>query len=159
MGSQEACCSGLFEGFTFQDIRFASPPGTKGVYVIRIGRRGQPVAEVIRQAAQAVEHLNWPLVGKKMLNRIKRLARIGSCPVIYIGSAGPKRTSNYTLKGRYGDFAGRHTAMYPVWALLYCGWNLEYGWTEEDTPATLEESLKQRYRQRHGGRLPLLVAK
>jgi len=47
--------------------------------------------------------------------------------------------------------------MYPLWALLYFGWELEYGWVEDEKPAELEETLKRRYRQVHRGKLPALV--
>ena len=157
MNSQGTCCDNLFSGFTFQDIRAATPPERKGVYVIRVKQRGEPVAEILQQVGKVIQHLDWPIVGKKMLNRIKRLEEIGSCPVIYIGSAGTLQGSKYTLKGRYHDFAGRHTAMYPLWALLYFGWDLEYGWVEEENSPGLEESLKHRYRESHRGKLPALV--
>jgi hypothetical protein len=157
MNSQGTCCDNLFSDFTFQDIRAATPPEIKGVYIIRVKQRGKPVAKLLQQVGKVIQHLDWPIVGKKMLNRIKRLERIGSCPVIYIGSAGTQQGSKHTLKGRYSDFAGRHTAMYPLWALLYFGWDLEYGWMEEENSASLEESLKHRYRQSHGGKLPALV--
>jgi hypothetical protein len=153
------CCSDLFAGFTFQNIRTASPPNRKGVYVIRVRRRGQSPDDVLQQAAYAVDRLNWPLVGRKMSNRTRRLREITECPVIYIGSAGTRATSRHTLKGRYADFAGRHTAMYPLWALLYCGWDLEYGWKEQEDPAALEASLKQAYKQRHRDALPALVSR
>ncbi|MFB0546291.1 MAG: hypothetical protein ACETWB_05225 [Anaerolineae bacterium] len=157
MNSENSCCNGFFPGFTFRDIRNALPPETKGVYIIRVKQRGKPVREIVEQVEQVIQGLNWPIVGKKMLNRIKRLEKIGLCPVIYIGSAGTQRSSSHTLKGRYKDFAGRHTAMYPLWALLYFGWELEYGWRGEEDPAGVEEHLKQMYKQRHEDRLPALV--
>lgn len=157
MNSANTCCQDLFSGFTFQDIRYASPPDRKGVYIIRVQRRGMSVRETVERVERVVHDLNWPLVGNRMLNRIKRIERINSCPVIYIGSAGTQRGSKHTLKGRYKDFAGRHTAMYPLWALLYYGWDLEYGWREEESPAGLEEALKRRYKQSHADRLPALV--
>ena len=156
MNNQGTCCDNLFSDFTFQDIRTAIPPERKGVYVIRVKQRGEPVAEILQQVEKVIQHLDWLIVGKKMLNRTKRLERIGPCPIIYIGSAGTQQGSKHTLKGRYSDFAGRHTAMYPLWALLYFGWDLEYGWMEEENPIILEETLKNRYRQSHG-RLPALV--
>ena len=157
MNSQGTCCDNLFSGFTFQDIRAASPPESKGVYVIRVKQTGRPVVEIGEQVGEVIQHLRWAIVGKKMLNRVTRLKRIGSCPVIYIGSAGTRRGSKHTLKGRYSDLAGRHTAMYPLWALLYFGWDLDYGWIEEENSASLEESLKHRYRESHRGELPALV--
>jgi hypothetical protein len=157
MNSEGTCCNNLFSGFVFQDIRTASPPERKGVYVIRVKQRGVPVTEMMQQVEQIMQRFNWPIVQKKMLNRIKRLQRIGSCPVIYIGSAGTRQESKHTLKGRYSDLAGRHTAMYPIWVLLHFGWDLEYGWIEEENSADLEESLKQKYRRSHKDKLPALV--
>jgi hypothetical protein len=157
MNSQGTCCDNLFSGFTFHDIRHANPPARKGVYFIRVKQRGTPVVEILQQVRKVIRHLDWPIVGDKMLNRIKRLEGIDSCPVIYIGSAGTRQGSKHTLKGRYADFAERHTAMYPLWSLLYFGWDLEYGWMEEENPADLEESLKRRYKESHMGKLPPLV--
>jgi len=157
MNSEGACCDELFSHFTFQDIRIATPPERKGVYIIRVKQRGNPIEKILQQVRTIVERLNWPQVSKKVLNRVGRLQKIDSCPVIYIGSAGTRQESEHTLKGRYADFSGRHTVMYPLWALLYFGWELEYGWAEEEKPAELEETLKRRYRQVHGGKLPALV--
>jgi len=150
-------CEGLFTDFTFQDLRTAEPPQRKGVYVIRVKQQGEPVEDIVEHVTQIVHTLAWPIVANKMLTRIDRLNRIASCPVIYIGSAGTRPSSKYTLAGRYRDFGGRHTAMYPLWALLYSGWELEYGWKEEDQPGDLEEELKEEYRHIHGGTLPALV--
>jgi len=61
------------------------------------------------------------------------------------------------LKGRYQEFSGRHTAMYPIWALLYFGWELEFGWKEEEDPRNAESKLKQKYAERHNNKLPALV--
>jgi hypothetical protein len=150
-------CDALFTGFTFQDLRTAEPPDRKGVYVIRVKQQGQPIKDIVQRVNQIVHTLAWPIVGNKMLARIDRLNRIASCSVIYIGSAGTRPSSKHTLAGRYSDFGGRHTAMYPLWALLYFGWQLEYGWKEDDRPADLEEQLKEQYRRIHDGRLPALV--
>jgi hypothetical protein len=155
----DVCCDGLFAAFTFEDIRLASPPAKKGVYVIRVRQTGAPVDEVLRRAAAAAQRLDWPLVGNKIASRTARLRRITQCPVIYIGSAGTRKTSKHTLKGRYGDFAGRHTVMFALWALLFWGWKLDYGWIQTDDPGAAEASLKNEYRRRHNGQLPALVAR
>ena len=159
MASQRTCCEDLFSDFTFWDIRAAAPPKTKGIYAVRVTRRGKPVADILQQVGEAIEHLDWPIVGKKMVSRVDRLVKIDACPVIYIGSAGTRPSSEYTLKGRYSDFAGRHTAMYPLWALLYFSWDLQYGWKEGENSASLEENLKRRYKERHSGKLPALMDK
>jgi hypothetical protein len=62
-----------------------------------------------------------------------------------------------TLKGRYNEFSGRHTAMYPIWVLLYFGWKLEFGWKESDEPSLEEKRLKEKYQNTHQNRLPALV--
>ncbi|MHC4620367.1 MAG: hypothetical protein ACYTEQ_21670 [Planctomycetota bacterium] len=157
MDAESTCCDNLFTSFTFQDIRDASPPNKRGVYVIRVKRRGRPIGEMIEQIEQIIRRLGWPVVGKRMRSRIKRLEKIVSCPTIYIGSAGTQPGSRHTLQGRYRDFAGRHTAMYPLWALLYFGWELDYGWREAENSAELEERLKRAYKQGHNDQLPALV--
>ncbi len=151
-------CGGLFKSFTFQDIRGANPPKEKGVYVLRIAERGTPVSEILEQTSQAIKHLQWPVVMDKMRTKVSRLSAIGDCPVIYIGSAGTGNESKNTLKGRHEEFSDRHTAMYPVWALLYFGWELEYGWKMEPRPGELEAALKRQYRQHHDS-LPALTAR
>ena len=44
-----------------------------------------------------------------------------------------------------------------VWALLYFGWRLEFGWHESDVPKSAEAELKEKYKALHDGRLPALV--
>ncbi|HEY0605150.1 MAG TPA: hypothetical protein VGD58_19685 [Herpetosiphonaceae bacterium] len=152
-----ASCDEIFSQFTFTDIRDAHPPAERGVYVIRVQKRGAPVPDVVQHAKAAIQRLNWEMAAKKMLSRIHRLEKIGECPLIYIGSAGTRADSRNTLHGRYQEFAGRHTIMFPLWALLYFGWDLEYGWKIENTPDTAEASLKQMYQAQHNGSLPALV--
>ncbi len=159
MTTRETCCDDLLKGFTFDDIRRVKPPRKKGVYVVRVVKKGTAIEGVIEGAKQAIARLRWPSVEKKMSNRIARLSRIGQCPIIYIGAAGPGAKSKNALEGRYEDFSGRHTAMYPLWALLYFGWKLEYGYKEEIDPARAEDLLKQHYRQLHDNRLPALTGR
>ncbi|MBE2199657.1 MAG: hypothetical protein IAE79_13665 [Anaerolinea sp.] len=155
---QGNCCSAVFSDFVFQDIRNAHPPKSKGVYVIRIRSRGLATSEIVALTKQRVVKLQWSMLENNILGRVERIKNIGECPLVYIGSAGTHQNSKHTLFGRYRDFSGRHTAMYPLWALLYFGWELEYGWRiETDSPASLEEDLKQIYKQTHNGRLPALV--
>ena len=140
-------------------MRYASPPDKKGVYVIRIKKEGSSTKEIIQQVKECVQNLHWKLVIDYILNRIYRLKKINRCPIIYIGSAGLYKGSKNTLKRRYGEFSRRHTAMYPIWALLYFGYELEFGWKEEDYPGDVEIQLKQEYIERHKGKLPALVIK
>lgn len=154
---QPVCCNKLFSDFTFQDLRKAEPPYSKGVYAVRISKRGKSAPEVASQIKQLIDGLTWPTVGDFILSRITRLERIGQCSIIYIGSAGTRKDSHNTLRGRYEEFAGRHTAMYPLWALAYFGWNLDFGWIVTKDAASAEKGLKNRYKARHGGTLPALV--
>ena len=157
MGDLKLCCSNLFPDFVFQDIRCAKPPEEKGVYVIRVATVGRPVDEIKVQVEQIIGVLDWPMVGNKVLGRVSRLDRIDQCSTIYIGSAGTRQQSRHTLHGRYKDFAGRHTAMYPLWALLCFGWELEYGWRIEARPEIAEAHLKAAFKHKHQGKLPALV--
>ena len=101
------------------------------------------------------ESIGWDLAEKFLRSRLDRLVDIGDYPTIYIGSAGVHAESKNTLQGRYRELATRHTAQYPIWALLSSGWELHYGWMiVDDHPGTAEEALKERYQMAHGGRLP-----
>ncbi|MEZ4644358.1 MAG: hypothetical protein R3E31_16780 [Chloroflexota bacterium] len=157
---QDNFCEAIFSGFIFQDIRFAQLPKSKGVYVIRIKSRGLPPPEIVVSADQTIAKLQWPMLKKSIFGRVERIKNIGECPLIYIGSAGAHKQSKRTLWDRYIDFSRGHTAMYPLWALLYFGWELEYGWRiETESPASLEEDLKQMYKQTHNDSLPALVSR
>jgi len=153
---QDQACASLFAYFTFAPIQHAQPPKSKGVYVIRVVFRGQPVVDVRSAAENAVISLHWPMVEKKVCSRLSRMNRIAHCPIIYIGSAGTGDTSKHTLHGRYKDLSGRHTAMFPVWALLYHHWKLDYGWLEASATREMEAELKKGYLALHGS-LPALV--
>jgi len=155
--NQGDCCDDLYTEFEFQDLRSASPPKKRGVYVIRVNKKGRCVTEIVEQVEPLVKSLNWEVVGRYIGDRISRLKEINQCPIIYIGSAGPHQNSKNTLKLRYQEFSGRHTATYPIWALLYFGWELELGWKEEHNPGNAETQLKQEYKQRHNNKLPALV--
>ena len=157
MSYDDHCCHDLFPGFEFQNIRRATPPDEKGVYFIRVKARGQSIDVIKSHVEQAMHILDWSIVGNKVLGRVRRLENIGNCSTIYIGSAGTRQQSKHTLRGRHSDFAGRHTAMFPVWSLLYFGWELEYGWRIEARPDIAEADLKMVYKQNHLGKLPALV--
>jgi hypothetical protein len=151
-------CSEFVKEFNFENLVEAKPPKQKGIYVIRIKKRSDTSPEaMISEAKQLIAKVGWKMLEKKMVGRIERLRRISDCPVIYIGSAGTQRGSINTLKGRYDEFAGRHTAMYPIWVLLYFGWKLELGWRIRDEPYLEENKLKAKYQSLHQGKLPALV--
>jgi hypothetical protein len=143
--------------FTFDDILNADPPKKKGVYVIRVIKRGQPFQETVEKLR---EHVRWQLVIKYVFGRLERLNRIDNkCNLIYIGSAGTYKNSKNTLKGRYKEFASRHTIQFPIWLMLAIGWELEYGWLPSDDPRKLEDDLKQLYLKSRNNTLPALVKK
>lgn len=157
MAHQSSVCESLFRDFEFQPLRQANPPDRKGVYAIRVTRKGRDVKDILCEIDRLMEVLDWPILNTKIASRINRLSKIGDCRYIYIGSAGTSPTSRHTLRGRYKDFAGRHTAMFPLWALLYFGWELEYGWLPTDDSGAMERNLKSLYQNLHGGDLPALV--
>ncbi|MEM2292997.1 MAG: hypothetical protein QW228_07380 [Candidatus Aenigmatarchaeota archaeon] len=154
------CCNYLFDDFVFEDLTSAKPPDKKGVYVIRVkSKREVPLGDMIEKTRQLLSNIGWDLVTDFIMSRVKRLENIGNCPIIYIGSAGTQKESKNTLKKRYEEFANRHTAMYPIWVLLYFGWKLELGWKISANPLHDENELKRNYQILHGGKLPALVEK
>ena len=154
------CCNGLFDAFEFTRFQDAEPPKRKGVYVIRVHQRGTPAGEVREKAVGLAGSIGWDMADRFLCSRFDRLLKIGDCPTIYIGSAGTYAGSKNTLHGRYRELATRHTAKYPVWALLSSGWELQYGWMVVDEhPGAVEEALKERYQEMHGGKLPALVSR
>jgi hypothetical protein len=159
MEHQSDCCQDLFEGFTFDEITRSKPPNKKGVYCIKIQNRGIPTEEIEKILENQISLLRWGMVQDYLLDRIHRIHNIADCPVIYLGSAGTNVMSKHTLAGRYQDFKKRHTVQYPLWALVYFGWELHYGWRVSENSAETEAQLKQQYRDRHQGKLPALVSR
>ena len=148
-------CDRMFTGFRWQNLTILSkrdfPSKAKGVYVIRISKRGEPIEQIIFRAYEFIGKINWSAFEKFVLNRIHRLEEIRDCPVIYIGAAPT------SLQSRYDDLCGkRHTALYAVLALLFADWKLDFGWLEDDNPREKEKRLKQQYYSIHG-KLPALV--
>lgn len=155
---QSTCCGNLFNEFTFEDLTNAMPPPRKGVYAVRIKNRSSEAPESIAgKVEQLVSNLKWKLVEDYIISRISRLKEIRSCPIIYTGSAGTQHASKNTLKHRHAELSSRHTAMYPIWALLYFDWKLEYGWKVCENPSAEEKTIKERYRNLHQGKNPALV--
>jgi hypothetical protein len=152
------CCNDLFDAFEFTRFQDAEPPKRKGVYVIRVHQRGTPAEEVREKAVGLAKSIGWDVADRFLCSRLNRLSKICDCPTIYIGSAGTYAGSKNTLHGRYLELATRHTAKYPVWALLSSGWELQYGWMiVDENPGDVEAALKERYQETHGGNLPALV--
>lgn len=46
MENQGDCCRDIFADFTFEEISRAQPPNKKGVYCIKIQKRGIPTDEI-----------------------------------------------------------------------------------------------------------------
>jgi hypothetical protein len=95
--------------FEFHDITEAKPPDAKGVYVIRVRKPGMPPDEIIRNPEPHLSRLGWEMAERYLLDRIRRIRKIGECPVIYLGSAGTNPESRHTPAGRYRDLVNRHT--------------------------------------------------
>ena len=153
------CGLDLFRDFTFDDITRAAPPDAKGVYVILVRKPGTPPGEIMKKLAPRISRLGWEMAEKYLLDRIGRIRNIGDCPVLYIGSAGTSPKSRLTLAGRYRALVRRHTAQFPVWALLFFGWELDFGWKATDHPREEEAELKERYLNRGRRAPPALVVR
>jgi hypothetical protein len=145
------CGLDLFWDFTFEDIGTAHPPDMKGVYVIQIRKPGIPADEILKHLES--EHRAGEKVRKSHLERAGRIQNIGECPILYIGSAAGRRT----LSGIFRDLTRRHTARYPIQALLHCSWELDFGWRATENPRELEAELKERYLNRGRRSLPALA--
>ena len=154
---QWECCDDLYTEFKFQDLVSAQPPKEKGVYVIRVRMRGEKTKTITDKVQRLVTGIRWELVENRVMSRVRRLERIGQCPVIYIGSAGTHPMSKNTLRDRYKELSSRHTAMYPIWALMYFGWELEYGWKVCADSKSGEMKIKKDYQKIHKDKLPALV--
>ena len=159
MLAKTACCDNLFRDFIYEDIRHAAPPLLRGVYTIRVRQRGQDVSEILTNSEKLLATLDWHIITTKAQSRLNRLQKIGTCNTIYIGSAGTYTNSKNTLRNRYNEFAGRHTIMFPLWALLLHGWQLDYGWKAVDGASQFEAHLKSAYRQHHHEHLPALIVR
>ncbi|OYT37471.1 MAG: hypothetical protein B6U89_07240 [Desulfurococcales archaeon ex4484_58] len=151
-------CDVLLDGFLWRELVEIDPselPRNPGVYVIRVFEYGDPIDELIRGFKSFISKTRWIELSRYVESRLKRLYRIGECPLIYIGSAN-------SIRSRYLDLAGkRHTIFFPVLILLYGGWKLDYGFKttqNKDEAEMLEEELKNKYKSIHGT-LPALVEK
>ena len=151
-------CEAIFNQFIFENIKTISPPNELGVYTIRINKAGEPVDCILKNTKQIIEKLEWNLVTVYMEKRINRISRIEECPYIYIGKAGGENKHNGQkgLYFRFQKFKNNHTAMMPLWVLLYFGWDLEYGYYICNDPQNIENELKISYKGIHGV-LPALV--
>ena len=160
-------CDYLFNGFRWGElvgIRARDLPNEPGVYVIRVIERGLNVESTISYLNDVLGRTKWYEFLRYVNSRLNRLRRIGDCPVIYIGSTSGLRGvgAKSSIRSRYVDLAGRrHTAFFPILALLLAGWRLDYGFKTTNSHSEakeLEERLKKEYREIHGA-LPALVAR
>lgn len=147
-------CGELVSGFRFFGLAADDPPilppRDNGVYGIRIARRGGPVGEVIEAVTSLLAPIVWARLKRSISTQISRLSAIGDCDLLYLGMAGE-------LYGRWDQLTWSHPAMVPLAALLYHGWQVEFGWLLSDNPAETEKHLKTAYRQTHRNRLPALM--
>jgi len=156
---REDCGLDLFWDFTFGDLTSADPPDKKGVYVIRVRTPGMPPDEILQRLEPLISRFGWQMAEDYLRNRISRIQNIGDCPILYIGSAGTNPTSKHTLAGRYRDLTRRDTAQFPIWALLYFGWKLDFGWKVTGNPRDDEAELKAKYLNRGRRSPPALVVR
>jgi hypothetical protein len=156
---REDCGLDLFRDFSFEDLPRAKPPDEKGVYVIRVRTPGIPPDEILQRLVPRISRFGWKMAEDYLLDRIGRIRNIGECPILYIGSAGTGSTRRQTLASRYRDLTRRHTAQFSIWALLYFGWKLDFGWKVTENPREEETDLKTRYLNRGRRALPALVVR
>ena len=147
-------CDPIFADFEWENLVSLGKeelPPLKGVYAIRIRKRGKPIERLIPRACKFVGAVEWPTFENHVVNRLERLKKITECPVIYIGAAPT------SLQSRYMDLCGRrHTAFYAIIALLFVGWELYFRWKEDREPLHRERQLKKKYSSIHAN-LPAIV--
>jgi len=152
----KTCCLDLSD-FNHAPLPIAFPPPKKGVYIIRVMKKGDAVDAIFKNVNALLVNFPWPYVREYIEDRMNRLKNIGDCPVIYIGGAGVKAGSKNTLQDRVQELANRHTISIPLWILVYFHWTLEYYWKVVDNPSDEENDLKKRYTAAHPRKRPALV--
>ena len=150
----ENCTLDLFRDFTFEELTSARPPKQPGVCIIRVRKRGVVPEEIVRQLTRQIVFLP-PNLAKAGFRWIAGIRNITDCPVIYLGST--RTHGKLTLQGRYVGLLHRSSFQYPLWTLLYYGWELDFGWRVSDSPEDDEADLRRKYADQRGGRLPALV--
>ena len=140
-------CDDILKDFLWHELsalRASDLPNKPGVYVIRVIDRGEDLVNAKLKLSKIVMDTGWNELIKYVESRLVRLLRIKSCPLIYIGSTD-------SIKSRFKDLAGiRHTAFFPILALLLSRWRLDYGFktaSSKKEAAYLEEELKAKYRE------------
>ena len=150
----EYCTLDLFRDFTLEHLMSARPPKQQGVCIIKIRKRGVAPEEIVRQLHQQIVFLP-PNLAKAGFRWIAGIRNITDCPVIYLGSTRPHST--HTLRERYVSLLHRSSVQYPLWTLLYYGWEMDFGWRVSDNPSDDEAELRRKYAERRQGMLPALV--
>ncbi len=143
-------CDYIFEGFYWHELatlKASHLPRKPGVYVIRvIEKRDEPI-NARRNLEEIILRSSWDELIQYVSNRLARLLRIGDCPLLYIGSTD-------SIKSRFKDLAGvRHTAFFPILALLLSNWRLDYGFKTVSTKEELnywKRSLRKNTRKYMG---------
>ncbi|HDJ89856.1 MAG TPA: hypothetical protein ENG40_04105 [Thermoprotei archaeon] len=126
-------------------------PIKAGVYVIRVRQKGYSIEKAILQLERFLKRARWKAFTDYFSNRLKRLENIKECPFIYIGAA-PSG-----LRQRFRDLCGRrHTAFFPILALLLANWKLDFGWIESENAKSKENQLKKEYYNYHHYLPPLV---
>ena len=128
-------------------------PRKPGVYATRVIERGGGLINARLKLEEIVLQTGWDELTRYVASRLARIFRIRDCLLIYIGSAD-------NIKSRFKDLAGRrHTAFFPILALLLSKWKLDYGFktvSSKKEAEWLEEELKKKYQKMHRF-LPALV--
>ncbi len=143
-------CDQILKGFRWHELstlKSSQLPREPGVYIIRVIEKGEDLINAKLKLKEIVLQSGWDELIRYVTNRLTRLFRIRNCPLIYIGSTG-------NIRSRFKDLAGRrHTAFFPILALLLSGWKLDYGFrivASKNAAEHLEEELKKKYQRIHG---------
>jgi hypothetical protein len=140
-------CDALLPGFEWKDVTEVDPSRDlppRGVYVLRVRALGAPAGVIDERIRHALDVISWPLLASHVKRRLRRLGRIGACPVLYIGAA----RSNFT--DTFGDFLGRNITMQLLWPLLWGKWKIDIGWKSSEDPWAERIRLLGEYRRVHG---------
>jgi len=78
-------CDELFRGFKSEDLESIKLGGltkNRGVYAIRIKKRGKPISDVISFTERFSRKTKWVCFNEYVLDRTSRLKNTGICPII-----------------------------------------------------------------------------
>jgi len=140
MGAEDYCGMDLFTDFTLEDITKATLPEEKGVYIIKITKRGLPPDEIIRQLTTRIAGLRWEMVEAFLTSRIARISNLTGCRSSTSAQQVRAKRAGTRLRGGTGILRAAIRHSIRSFALLSFGWELEYGWKVSDKPKELESS-------------------